>query len=183
MKRKTPFLDGANASAEARPEYEVRYFDPATDLKAVLSIERASGMEEIYAVADLERIHEMTDAAILVAERRLWPSGMKEVVGYLAIQEHPHKQTVFLLVSIAVRQDIRRTGAGSALLRWAKERGRPRLSCMMRESYLGAQLFLKAQGFKCRKVQPDFFDCPPEPGYFFTWSAPRSEVDERDYQQ
>lgn len=97
------------------------------------------------------------------------------VVGYIVYELHPFKLDV---LNLAVHPEYRHRGFGRALLGHVLERlskeGVPRLTCMVRESNLDAQCFLRACGIRAVNVAKKHWANPDEDGYLF---AKRQEPD------
>jgi len=71
------------------------------------------------------------------------------------------------LANLAVNPDFRRRGVGRRLL--GLLRNQAIVWATVRESNLGAQLFLRAMGFKARHVIRDHYDEIDESGYRFCY--------------
>jgi ribosomal protein S18 acetylase RimI-like enzyme len=76
--------------------------------------------------------------------------------------------------SVAIDFAYRRAGLGAALITKAKNAAkrtrRMGVSCLVRESNLGAQLFFRAAGFRCIGIEDGAYpEYGSEAGYRFLW--------------
>jgi ribosomal protein S18 acetylase RimI-like enzyme len=94
-------------------------------------------------------------------------NGDGRVLGAVAYRLHAGR---LHLLTLAVRAGCRRRGVGSLLVKKLREKlathRRNRVTAVVRESELGACLFLKATGWKATNLVPGYFD-GVEDGYLF----------------
>lgn len=86
------------------------------------------------------------------------------VAGYMAIGSTKHG---YQIKSIAVHPQYRRLYVGTSLIEYAKQNmvNRSRLSSVVRESNLGAQLFLKNNNFRATKILHGYYELTDESAY------------------
>lgn len=144
---------------------------------------RWAGPEQLGDVVKLEKLgsEDLWPAGMLLeyleqkeGSRRCfiaWLAGLRPV-GLLCLKA---RETDNAVVKLVVAPSCRRKGIGSMMLsaletklRKRPELFRPQVSTVVREYDLGAQLFLKANGYRWQRTLSPWFDCPPEDGYFFT---------------
>lgn len=75
------------------------------------------------------------------------------------------------LLNFAVRADLWRRGIGTALVENLKDRLSPakrrKIVTHVRDSNLSAQLFCRANGFRCTRMEPNFYQDSAEDAYRF----------------
>jgi ribosomal-protein-alanine N-acetyltransferase len=132
------------------------------DVPALVALERASGMEEIWSVEQFRYLITSRQEGCRVARREGSP------LGYAAFRTDDREPIV---LSVAVAPGQRRQGLGRRLLddllSLSYFRQKASARTYVRESSLPVQLFLKACGWRCEGIRPGAFDCPPEDAYLF----------------
>lgn len=140
--------------------------------------------EDVDDVVDVERETGNTaysrDTACDVVRRAIYDPqstvyvawhGPSEVAGVCRIFHAPAADRILW---IGVREQYRRQGYGTGMLLVAisdaAQRRRP-LVCDVRESDLSAQLFLRANGLVCKRINRGYFETPNEDSYcFIKWT-------------
>lgn len=132
------------------------------DKSAVLAIEAASDPVP-WTEGDFRRAMCRTDTLGMVAQTR---DG--RVAGY-AIYELGDRH--IRVLKLAVRPDLRRRGVGRAMVRDLAGKltagCRTRITLVVRETALDAQLFLASCGFQATQVLREFYGDTSEDGYSF----------------
>ena len=137
------------------------------DTPEVLDIEAEGFGSDAMSEKELVNLLRMRNAIGMVIEDD------NEIVGYMI---YMLEKTSIRLERIAVKYE--REGIGTALIERLKrkignERQRIRLVAIIPETYLGAQLFARAMGFRCNRVSRcvflDYFGEPTIDGYAFDW--------------
>lgn len=122
------------------------------DFKPALAIEREA-FDVPWTHVDFVNCLNSPNTVGMVAER----SGT--FAGFCIYQMYGHHLHLF---SIAVAANQRRSGIGRALVDNLKGklslRHRHKISCEVRETNLGAQLFFKSLGFRARFIARNFYD-------------------------
>lgn len=134
------------------------------DLHDLLRMERESDMVEIWGASDFLS---MLD---LPPDDQLALYGLYEgdqIIAYLSTVTRGKTTRLF---SLAVTKEKRRRGLGRALVAAVCSRRGHKYATRIRESMVEAQLFFRACGFRCNKIKKDYFNTPPENGYFFSMS-------------
>ena len=113
-----------------------------SDMQEVLAIENEC-FDQPWTESDFVRTLRQRDCVGIVAENG---NGIVAYAVYRLGKRHVE------ILSIAVRRDSRRAGAGSRMIEWitkaAKRRPRRRLTLVIRETNLPAQLFFRQIGFR-----------------------------------
>ena len=144
-------------------DFLIRWFT-IYDADQVYHLCRKSEDENFWEYEDFSRLTRMDPPGGLVAAHP--ETGL--VAAFLAycVRDKDHR-----IMRLVVDKEHRGKGLGHRLLETvASLQGlsqRDVLSCVVRESNLQAQLYLKRRGFRCTKTQPGIFECPPEAGYLF----------------
>jgi ribosomal-protein-alanine N-acetyltransferase len=116
------------------------------DMEAVVQIEREN-REYPWQNTDFIEALELRRCIGLIAEKR------RQLVGYLIYDLH---KTSLEIVNLVVVNSARRNGIGEEFVRFLKEKLTPhrgkQIWTRLREDNLGAQKFLKAQGFRVTTV-------------------------------
>lgn len=134
------------------------------DGKEVLEIETA-GFEHPWTENDFLNALRQRNCIGMVAENA------ERIVGYLIYMLH---KTHLHLLNFAVHPDHRRAGIGRAMVRKLVDKlsthRRTRMTTIVRESNLPAQLFFKACGFNAEDVLRNYYDQDSgDDGYVFTY--------------
>ena len=93
-----------------------------------------------------------------------------DVAGYVIYRLLPYR---IQILNLGVAPERRREGIGAALLARIKKKCNPktnhryRLTALVRESNLDAQLFFRSQDFLCVKTLPEIYEETEESGYLF----------------
>lgn len=94
----------------------------------------------------------------------------RKIVGFCIYENHPHS---IQPRNLAVHPFCRRQKIGTNLLRELRKkltlRHRWRLECIVRETSLDAQLFLRSFGFRAERVLRGYFERPSEDAYEMTY--------------
>lgn len=133
-------------------------------------------MKDVMDIETLSFQHPWTEDDFVHALRRRECIGMvaevgTKVVGFSIYELHPQR---LHLVSIAVHPDCRRHGVGKAMVDklvsklGGYNKNRRRITTEVRETYLKAQLFFRASGFRAFKVVRNYYD-NEEDAYFFRY--------------
>lgn len=135
------------------------------DLDKLLYLENVSGSEDIWNRSDFESVFKDSKIKIVLLEQDNHPTS------YIAIEV---KKKDIVIWSLCVHPDKRRKRHGSTIISWLKKTnkesfGNLRITSVVRESDLPAQLFFKANRFRCVEVLEDAWECPPEPGFLFQY--------------
>lgn len=148
------------------PEAHIRWMI-RRDMEAVLAIERGCFARPATEDQMIEWLRNRQVIGMVI-ERD------DQVRGFMIYQLHKQRMH---LVDFAVDPAAQRTGLGRAMLIKLKDKLSPcrrtALTVMVRESNLPAQLFLRAQGFRCRGIQAGCCasdNDEPENGYFFSFT-------------
>ena len=130
-------------------------------LNEVINIEQRT-FDEPWEPLDFYIARKNPNGGVLIAERR------EQVIGYCAYAIQNRKITI---LNLAVDCDYRNQGVGSSLVDSAKHSmvsGTRRVTAIIRESNLDAQLFFQSQGFRALGVLPNYYGSN-EDAYRFTW--------------
>ena len=161
-------------------EVKARLAD-ADDLMSLVKLEKGSGAEDIWSQEDLTLILKDRKIKVVIVDVAFQPTpeelkknfhGAKESVAYIAFEI---KKREVVIWSIVITPPLRRHGIGLGLINWIKKANQEsfnnlKLTCIVRESDLTAQLFLKACAFHCSGAKEDIFECPPEAGMTFQYN-------------
>jgi ribosomal-protein-alanine N-acetyltransferase len=100
-----------------------------------------------------------------------------EIAGYMVYELC--KSRIWLL-TMAVGSKWRRQGVGSAMVRRLQEKlsnqRRVEIVTEVRESNLGAQLFLRERGFLAVRIERGAYDVPPEDAYVMRYRIPLDDL-------
>jgi ribosomal-protein-alanine N-acetyltransferase len=95
------------------------------------------------------------------------------VVGFMIYELHKSKLQV---LNLAVHADFRRQGIGTQMVEKLKsklsQQRRARIVLEIRETVLGAQLFLQSQGFRAVGVLRDYYEDSVEDAYLMQFRCP-----------
>lgn len=136
-----------------------------SDLDHVVAIERKS-FEYPLEYDDFLSCLKRSDHVGLVVEEG------HEIVGFLLYQimkEH------YRVVSLAVRPDRRRKGAGSAMLSYLKKTVKGRIKLVVSDTMTDVHCFLKGNSLLATKVIPEHFG-PDHDGYEFVYDRRNAEA-------
>lgn len=128
----------------------------------ILDIEQRT-FENPWDALDFYVTRKSRNGGVIVAERR-W-----QVIGYCAYSVQQRKIQIH---NLAVDYDYRRQGIGSSLVSWVRDSllcGRRRVTAIVRERNLDAQMFFSKRGFRALGIIPDYYDDADEDAYRFTW--------------
>ena len=93
----------------------------------------------------------------------------EQIIGYMVYLLEPKRLDV---LSLAVDPAFQRRGVGRAMIEKLmgklSEQRRNRLTVMVRESNLNAQLFCRAVGMQCKEIVREAYSANDEDGYLFT---------------
>ena len=135
------------------------------DLPAVLRIEDAS-FREPWTEDEFIRSLRLRNVIGMVAEHE------DMVIGYMIYELH--RDSIHLL-SIAVHLDFRRQGVGTAMVAKLASKleyqRRRKITTLVSEINLDAQVFLKERKFRATEVVKDHYH-PGEDAYFFVYRQP-----------
>lgn len=133
------------------------------DMPAVLEIEKAS-FEYAWAEEDFFRVLRQQNCIGMVAE-----IDDTIVAGYMIYELQ--KGLLNLLNFAVENNEFRRVGIGTAMVKKLKsklsERGRKRITTVVRETNYQAQMFFKAMGFLATGIAKRPYDDTDEQGYQF----------------
>lgn len=139
------------------------------DMPSVMKIERES-FDFPWTEDDFIRSLRQRNVIGMVVEH------LEVVVGFMIYELRPNSISLW---SIAVHPEFRRVGLGRALIEklFTKTTGkRNKIVLECRERNVGAQLFLRDQGFLAIGVLREFYPETNEDAYLFTWHAPMTCV-------
>lgn len=129
------------------------------DMPEVVRIERES-LAQAWTEADFLSCLRNRNCIGMVAE------SAGKVVGFMIYELHEYRLD---LLNFAVAPEARRTGVGSRMLgkmfRKLSSYRRTRITVAVRESNLAAQLFFRANEFRCINVRRGYFEDTGEDGY------------------
>lgn len=133
------------------------------DMEEVLAIESAV-FEFPWSEEDFIRCLRSRNCIGMVSE----DVKTERIMGFMIYELHTSR---LHLLSMAVNPSVQRCGIGRQMLaklasKLSAQR-RSRILCEVRESNLGAQLFLKRHGYECTSVLRDFYDDTSEDAYLF----------------
>lgn len=132
------------------------------DMPDVLQIERAS-FADPWEVSQFFNELRQSNCSGVVAERA------GEILGYVIYATY---EAHFEIINLAVKSSSRRNGIGTLLLLHVMHTvtalGRSATHLAVRETNLGAQLFLKKNGFKVSAILKGLYGETPEDSYMFT---------------
>lgn len=137
------------------------------DLDKLIYLENLSGAEDIWNKSDFESIFKNAKIKIVLLEQNEMPTS------YIAMEV---KKKDIIIWSLCVHPDKRRRRHGSTILTWLKKTNKEsfgdlKITSVVRESDLGAQLFFRSNMFRCVEVIDDAWECPPEPGFLFQYKT------------
>lgn len=137
------------------------------DMAEVLAIE-ADGFANPWPEAEFIRHLRTRNCIGMIAE-----SSQGAVVGFMIYELH---KTRLRLLNFAVAASARRTGVGSQMLQRLQEKlrygKRSRIILEVGESNLGAQLFFRANGFRCVAILKDFYEDTGDDAYLMHYRKP-----------
>lgn len=137
------------------------------DMPEVLQIE-ASAFDSPWTENDFLRCLRELNCIGMVAEHG------ERIVGFMIYQLHEKR---FRLLNFAVHHRWQRLGVGrqmvAKLVAKLSPCRRTRLTVIVRESNLPAQLFFRSQGFRASKVLRGYFDDSGEDAYVFAFDMNR----------
>lgn len=138
------------------------------DLPEVLAIEQES-FEFPWGLEDFFHCLGTDDSIALVAELS-GRGAASPVVGFMVFQfDHCGIQ----LLNLAVAAAYRRRGLGRQMLVRLTQKlamlRRERIEAVVRETNLGAQMFLRDSGYRATKILRGFFEDTPEDAYLMTY--------------
>lgn len=141
-----------------RPTTHIRWMI-RRDMEAVLQIENEC-FQFPWDEDEFIRCIRRRNCIAMVAE---WGD---EILGFMVYELHKNR---IQLLNIAVAEDNRRFGVGSAMIdklagKLSHER-RNRILLEVRETNLGGQLFFRANGFKALSVLREFYEDSDEDAY------------------
>lgn len=129
------------------------------DMPEVLAIEHAS-QDAPWCEEEFLRVLRQRNCIGMVAEHG------ERVVGFMIYELHKSRLQV---LNFAVNPELRRHGVGrqmvTKLLGKLSSHRRTRITLMVRETSLGAQLFFQRQGFRATEVVRELFEDTAEDGY------------------
>lgn len=129
------------------------------DMPEVLSIEHAS-FDHAWTEEEFLRVLRQRNCIGMVAEHG------EQIVGFMIYELHRNKIHV---LDFAAHPDFRRSGVGrqmiSKLIGKLSSQRRNRISLLIRETNLGAQLFFRALSFRASEVAREHFQDTGEDAY------------------
>ncbi len=129
------------------------------DMPEVLAIEHAS-FEHAWTEEEFLRVLRQRNCIGMVAEHG------EQIVGFMIYELHRNKIHV---LDFAAHPDFRKMGVGrqmvSKLVGKLSNQRRNRISLLIRETNLGAQLFFRALGFRASEVARDHYQDTGEDAY------------------
>lgn len=132
-------------------------------LESVRSIARLNGEVELEVSKTIDNLQQRTCFGLVALRGTV-------VEGYSIYENEAYR---VLLRAFGVHPKFHRGGVGSALLDRMKSKlscaKRNRIVAMVKESSLGAQLFLRDQGFRAEKPKRNDFNQQNAGGYLFTY--------------
>lgn len=139
----------------------------ARDVITAIAIERESyDATHAWTARDFHQMLNRQDVKGIVA-LNAWEC----VVGYMI---YSYSRINFTVCNIAVAPEWRRAGVGSQLIEQLKSclatRRQKSVFVRVRESNVGMQLFLKANGFRAITTQPEFYT-DGQDGYVFRYNV------------
>lgn len=158
---------------------KIRWATIEKDLQTYLALQRAAGAqgkEDVWPEESLRYVLGSSNYRCLLAEGRLDggpPQGLGMLVALAREGDHA-------VNDMTVLPQAQRRGVGAALLNCLKrlpgKSFKPLTAATVRESDLRAQLFLKALGFVCERIDKEWFPLPhpPEHGYYMVCRGPNS---------
>lgn len=131
-------------------------------INQVMDIEQRT-FENPWEPVDFRIACKCKSGGVIVAERR------DQVIGYCAYSVEGRKVQIH---NLAVDYDYRGQGIGTSLVSWTRNSllsGRRRVSVIVRETNLDAQMFFSKLGFRALGVIQGYYDDIDEDAYRFTW--------------
>jgi ribosomal-protein-alanine N-acetyltransferase len=140
------------------------------DVRQIMDIERRS-FEYAWDEADLNHYLQTRNTICMV----ITPANDNEIVlGYMVYELKP---TSLELLNLAVSPDFRRHGVGAAMVRKLVEKvayvhgKRKRITVLVRDSNLAAQLLFRSLGFKALAVLRQAYEECDDDGYLMQYVA------------
>ena len=131
-------------------------------LEQIMAIEQRTFGNPWEAI-DFRLASKSTSGGVIVSERR------GEAIGYCVYEV---KGRNIQIHNLAVAHDYRRQAIGASLVSWVMDSlrpGRRRVTALVRETNLDAQLFFRDRGFRALGVVKDYYKDIDEDAYRFTW--------------
>jgi ribosomal-protein-alanine N-acetyltransferase len=151
---------------EVPPDVPYVRFAEESDLRGLLRVERSTRQAEYWNASDFRTALRHPKIRLVLVELN------GRVIGYVAVEVRSRHLAIRAL---AVHKDSQRQGVGSSLVavvqRHFGPNSRDLVVAVVREEDLPVQQFLKACGFRCKKVVRDAYEDPSDNAYVFEWHS------------
>lgn len=157
--------------SENKPEIKARIAN-TKDIASLLFLEKRSSSEDMWSPEEFDQVFQDKKIRIVIVETFTTDKDNVRIPSPAAYLAFEARKKEVIIWSITVVPYLRRRGIARGLLGWLKEVSAAhlrseRLSCVLRESDLDAQLFFKGVDFRCNKTVSQAYECPPEDGLLF----------------